>query len=67
MVTTIGLVYYLAILYIILLVYRYNDNMMPDSLMSFFDSVLWAVVVLAFISIPFIAYILALQAYNAFF
>lgn len=58
MVLTIGLCFYLAVLYIILVWYRYEENMAVDSLSSFFDAVLWAVVVMLLLSLPYIAFIL---------
>ena len=66
MVMTIGLCFYIAVLYVILLMYRYDYNCMPDSLMSFFDSMLWALVVTLFISLPYIAYVLFEVTRNIF-
>ena len=66
MVTTIGLCFYIAVLYVILLMYRYDYNCMPDSLTSFFDSMLWALVVMLFISLPYIAYVLFEVSRNIF-
>lgn len=66
MVMTIGLCFYIATLYTILLVYRYGYLQMPDSLSAFFDAVLWAAVVLLFISLPYIAYVLFEVSRNIF-
>ena len=58
MVELVGLCFYVAVLYTILVVYRFDFVNLPPTLRTFADSIIWGLIVLLLLSSPFFLFIL---------